>query len=297
MKNAPIVVGLSVAVAACGFWSYRMNAKIAAAEDEIAALNKKLLTAQREVSLVQAQGRSVQMANTGPVAASTGVAPMGPNQAAANPRAAYLAAQNMPPGPERAGALMDALVAFAKLDPEGAWDEAMTLPEDAGKGRLQLQKDILKAWAAKNPAQAAAKYDALATKETSANASNVVGTIESNWLKQDPEAASKWVETLPVGSTRDSAIRALVPIATETDPPTAFKWADTLSDPSYRGTLINGVTEAWAKTDPDAAITAVLSRPNKNNGRMEALAALVIKNAPAGWVPPPAAAALAARAR
>jgi len=285
MKNMPLVVGLSVAVAALGFWSYQLETKISASENEIAALNKKLAAVQHEAAAAQAQSRSIQIAGT-PAATMVQTVPIGKNQVAANPGAAYAAALAMPPGPERDGAIMDALVAYASVDPQAAWDTAQTLPENAGKGRLQLLKDILKAWAAKDPALAAAKYDALATNETSASASNTVGTIESNWLKQDPEAASKWVETLPVGNTRDSAIRALVPVATATDPPTAFKWADTLADPGYRGVLINGVVSSWAKADPDAALAAVKSRPDKHNGRMEALTALVIQNAPKGWVPP-----------
>jgi len=287
MKTNSLLIVLSIAVAILGIWVAKINTALMQKDTEIAALNQKIEAVQHgAVAALTQSNRSVAMVSTATATGGGGAPKLGKNQIAANPKAAIEAAMAMPPGPDRDGALMDALVAYAVVDPQAAWDAAQDFPADAGAGKTTLLKDIIKAWAAKDPAQAAAKYASLGVTETSGNANNTVGTIEADWLKVDPEAASKWVETLPVGGTRDSAIRALVPIATQSDPPTAFRWADTLADPSYRGTLMNGVVTAWAKLDPDAALAAVKSRPDKHNGRMEALTALVVSNAPKGWVPP-----------
>ncbi len=59
------------------------------------------------------------------------------------------------------------------------------------------------------------------------------GAVE-NWAKQDLTAASRWLNDLPAGAERDSAISGLLSVTLRVEPDSALPWAITVSDKSER---------------------------------------------------------------
>jgi hypothetical protein len=80
-----------------------------------------------------------------------------------------------------------------------------------------------------------------------------------NWIKQDPQAASEWINSLPPSSTRDGAITQLISVEGKNDLPTAFAWAGTITSPYAQSNAYSAVLQEWAKRDPAAATAAVQS--------------------------------------
>ena len=59
------------------------------------------------------------------------------------------------------------------------------------------------------------------------------GAVE-NWAKQDLTAASRWLNDLPAGAERDSAISGLLSVTLRVEPDSALPWAITVSGKSER---------------------------------------------------------------
>jgi hypothetical protein len=292
MKNTPFIVGLFLAVAALGFWSARLESKIAAADTEIAALKTKLNATEHVAQLakVQSAQRLVEVVAGAAAPASGGTIatkqdPADPREALTAAQAALAQAQALPAGTDRdtamknvESAFKDSLIALAAQDPQAAWDAAQNMPDDSHSSRLLTLRGILQAWSSTNPAKAAALMTEANMTEASDNATNTAAIIESNWIKQDSVAASQWINTLPPGNTRDSAIQALVQVVKDTDPAGAMTWTDTMTDFSTRGNMITKIVQEWAKTDPAAATQAVLNRTTGKN-RQQALLDIINQTA------------------
>ncbi len=259
-------------MSALGYWVSRIDSSISDLNDAFAALDKKVTAIQRQNTTDRVNAQVVTSNSSGPVIDSR----IAINRAAAkDPRAAFVMAQELPSGPDRNGAMQTALYALALTDPLGAWGLAQNLPED-NDVRAQTLRSLLKSWSATDPAEAAAMLATVSLPEAVASATSTTGVIEANWIKLDPEAGSKWIETLPVGTTRDSAIMALAVNVSDENVPSTFVWVTTMADYAKRGTTINKVVTQWAKTDPDAATKAVLEKyPNNDNGRQGALMAII----------------------
>ncbi len=276
MKTNPLNIVLLIAVAVLGVWGARMNTALNETRETLTALHIKMAAVIQNVSQLKTQEAKIVIQHSNATAITADKNPAENNHAGADPRALLVAAEAKPPGMERNSALYSALMQTAVKDPQGAWDYAQNLPDDGTDLRLNTLKGILKTWATQDPAQAAAKLATLSLVEKSASQDNVSAVIAERWLKQDPEAASKWVDTLPPGNARDSAVMAVVETASQNDLPTAFNWTTTMSDPAKRGSLITGIVRQWARTDPEAATQAVLKQyPNNNNGRQATLLGLI----------------------
>jgi hypothetical protein len=75
-------------------------------------------------------------------------------------------------------------------------------------------------------------------------------------------AASQWINTIPVGDTRNSAVKQLVTVQVQngSDLPTAFVWASSITgNNTMHGNQMNNVVSQWARKDPNAAAAAVQS--------------------------------------
>ena len=81
--------------------------------------------------------------------------------------------------------------------------------------------------------------------------------VAQNWIAQDQQAASQWVDTLPPSPARDSAAMQLVTVSLSQSPSTAFQWAASIGSDPIRSSQINRVVNTWALTDPTAAAAAV----------------------------------------
>ena len=88
-------------------------------------------------------------------------------------------------------------------------------------------------------------------------------TIAFKYTRQDPEAASAWLASLPDGGAKDRGIKQMLRILTQTRPgkpdrrdlPTAFQWAQVIQDEG----LMKKQMATWMRRhrNPDEARTAV----------------------------------------
>lgn len=96
----------------------------------------------------------------------------------------------------------------------------------------------------------------------------------SGWVSLDSMAASRWVNELPSGPRKDSAISALVNHLTgrERDFEAALHWQMTVSDPSRVEKGVVRIFERWMRLDPQAAATglAMPGIPENTRRQLEA---------------------------
>jgi len=78
-------------------------------------------------------------------------------------------------------------------------------------------------------------------------------TTASHWATRQPEEASQWVNSLPVGPDRDQAIRGLVNGIRDTDPTSAFLWAGSIGDEKLRARSVSATWWEWRTDDAVAA--------------------------------------------
>ena len=89
----------------------------------------------------------------------------------------------------------------------------------------ELAQTVADRLSAKSPAEAARWADRIEDPELF---KTVVNTVSQEWLKQDSSEASKWIARLPVGATRDQAIKNLIESIKDSDPASAEEWRHTL---------------------------------------------------------------------
>jgi hypothetical protein len=69
------------------------------------------------------------------------------------------------------------------------------------------------------------------------------------WAAQKPHAAAAWVESLPPGGTRDAAAGGLAGALAAADPERAAVWLEQVGDPAARERAVTEVYRAWARVD------------------------------------------------
>ncbi len=87
--------------------------------------------------------------------------------------------------------------------------------------------------------------------------SRLFGNVTRNFFRQDPMAASKWVETLEAGPARDQSVEVLVKNVSNSDPEAGFIWAQTLGDDGKRKRSLKQSLQQLVQRDPEAAKKAV----------------------------------------
>jgi hypothetical protein len=271
MKSTPLIVGLSLAVVGLGFWTAHLASKITDSDGKIDAMKTQLtgsiVALKNQLAAATANGPTATALKlksgillvttpTPPTADSPDVADNSPNKL----RSDLATALALPPGDDSTAALYKAASALASVDPQTAWDAAQKIADDQVGTRNHTLRNILKTLSASDPAKAATLLSQAPLPETSIDPNNTTGSIMASWVLQDPQAASQWANSLPVGNTRDSAVEALVSAVVENDPKSAVAWADTMTDPTTRGNLILNIVSEWAKTDAVGATQALLDR-------------------------------------
>jgi hypothetical protein len=213
------------------------------------------------------------------------------NWASADPRAAFAWTQALPSAGAgaQANAMRTALTTFANVDPQGAWDLAQkatwsrnTQPPADGNAGIQTKTlaNILLAWSTQDGAAAAAHLSDLTPGSIVNGAANVV---LSNWIKQDPQAASKSIDAMPASPARDSAITQLIAVEGKNDLPTAFAWASTISDNTAQNNAFTNVLQEWAKRDAAAARAAVQAA-NVSDAQKAAMQQVIFQYSQAGAI-------------
>ncbi|HVU37178.1 MAG TPA: hypothetical protein VHC95_02490, partial [Opitutales bacterium] len=106
---------------------------------------------------------------------------------------------------------------------------------------------------------------------------DTTGTVARNWLQTDSVAASQWINTLPPGDARDTAVEQIVNTQARNDPAATMNWATTIGNPDTRYSSIQRVTTQWAATDPQAAMQAVQNVANLTDEQRQKLTQAVQK--------------------
>ena len=79
------------------------------------------------------------------------------------------------------------------------------------------------------------------------------------WYRNDPAAAIQWMQSLPVGPTKDSAARGISSVMSYTDPQAAMNMASGIADSDIRTDALKIAVEEWSWRDP-AATTQWINR-------------------------------------
>jgi hypothetical protein len=229
------------------------------------------------------------LASESPQEQSQGVSQAFGQLALNDPQAASRRLAALPPGPLYDGALASVTSAWAQADPDAArsWVDTLT-----GESKTRALNALIPAMVGNAPEAAAGMIgNLLASTQQDADGelSSVASQLSQSWVREDPEAAgkwisglpdgnvkssaissmvyswvredfdgaAKWIDTLPDGQARDSGVQALVSGTDDKDPSTAFAWAATIGNESQRLSLLSQVVSQWKQKDANKARAAV----------------------------------------
>jgi hypothetical protein len=137
---------------------------------------------------------------------------------------------------------------LAQSSPEEAARWVAALPP--GKEQDQAALAVIDRWMGTNPVAAAACTTGFAEGPLREGAMSIVAR---QWGLRDWNAASGWLETLPMGSSRDAAIGAFVTSADGYDIKLALEWANQMEAPDSRATRVEDTARRWLREDNAAA--------------------------------------------
>lgn len=162
-----------------------------------------------------------------------------------DPIAALELASQLPPARERNELLTHAVSQWATADFATAAAWAVEIPES--DLRQEMLAAVAVAAAEENgPAAATFLANALAPGEIQSRAAV---SITQRWSQVAPLDAADWVSQFPETPARDAAVENLVGLWVMNDSPAAANWLNTLPDGSLRTTAINAYAASVAQTD------------------------------------------------
>ena len=82
---------------------------------------------------------------------------------------------------------------------------------------------------------------------------NSFSNLAGNWARMAPEAATRWVSSLPANSTRDRAAQSLINNLMQHDMPSAVDRLDLINEPRQRRNAEQQIAHNWLQTDPATA--------------------------------------------
>ena len=77
------------------------------------------------------------------------------------------------------------------------------------------------------------------------------------WLANEPEAAARWIESLPDGALRNGIIERLLNEFAHRNPTGAVTLAGAISEPELREAALSSVLRRWASDSPVEALNAI----------------------------------------
>jgi hypothetical protein len=165
----------------------------------------------------------------------------------AEPEAAAQFAEHLPAGKERD---------FAAFQLTRAWRE-----EDPQKGLkflMRIEDPGIAAEAAKDLVEVLVRNDRVAAVEVAnqlpeqAQPGAYHGLVRG-WAFGEPHAAGEWINQLPPGAGKDSAIEAYVSVIDGMDARSATQWATAIGDPKKRADATMKAFQRWLGQDRAAA--------------------------------------------
>lgn len=178
------------------------------------------------------------------------------------------------------------LTRWGTLDAEGALAYTQSMKNRKRAGQASMQ--VLRVLASQDPEKAKQWLTTLTDNPEAKNGwmgHFYAGTVATEWVRQDPEAALAWANSLPDSQRRGALGGALETIAA-TNPIQAAEFAMNLDPGKERSEVIGKIAESWAESAPKEALDWAMTLPGEDG---EA----AIRQAISGWaeVDAPAAAA------
>ncbi|MDA7931800.1 hypothetical protein N9B42_02410 [Akkermansiaceae bacterium] len=137
------------------------------------------------------------------------------------------------------------LTSWMSLDPHAAIAYLETNEEDGWSRKVAIS-----AWAAENPEAAAKAIEGL---EDGGKVNDwVVGLIQG-MARNDPGAALLTLQGMPMGDTRRTAIREMLPEVVSRGTEFAGEWIEMIDDPKLQSDTAKRLGSALAKRDPESA--------------------------------------------
>ncbi len=159
--------------------------------------------------------------------------------------AARIAAQGAPD--TRPGWVANAYFHWAEFQPEQAAAAASALKDPSA--RNQALQGIVGGWGGTDPA-AAVKFAAQVPADS--GQASLLGRALASWVKQDPKAASAWIDTRESRPELDQGVAAVATVqAMKAD--VALSWAESIHNPALRSETLATVVRNWMTADPSAA--------------------------------------------
>ncbi len=167
-----------------------------------------------------------------------------------------------------------AMSGWAAADPAGALAALDNLPEDLQGQRRNLERSVISGLADTDLAlasQMALEFGA----DDPRHAGRLIRSVANEALRSGgPETASQWVETLPDGAAKGSAMRRVTERYVRDDPQAAAAWAEQFADQDFARSAIAEIGDEWAESDPQATMAWLETLPDggaQNAGFSEAL--------------------------
>jgi hypothetical protein len=171
----------------------------------------------------------------------------------ADPQAALAWAKSLPADAGGNMALGEYIIQTTNSDP--AWSLNAALQTPLGSNQNKVLNSVITKWATQDPA-AAGPALLTALPPNSSQLNSAISQVAENWIKQDQQGASQWIDSLPASPAKDSAVSQLISTVMQTNPTSALQWASSIGNASMRANQISQVVNTWAQTDPAAATTA-----------------------------------------
>ncbi len=153
----------------------------------------------------------------------------------------------------RARAVEAAMQRFAEVDPDSALQHVMSVSDTDLQTKLLHEVGFVMASA--DPVKASNSLS-LFPIETQ---TNLIPRIAWSMSRKNPQQATNWVNQLPVGETRDQAIREASWGLVAANPRQAFELVSTVADPTLRYGLVRDAMIAWHKMEPSNTQQALQS--------------------------------------
>jgi hypothetical protein len=144
---------------------------------------------------------------------------------------------------------------MAKAHPGETAAQFASLPPEQQSASMQALTDSL---SQRSAAAALNFYQSLPSEQ---QATVKLRDTAMAYARQDPQAASEWITTLPPTNAKDTAISGLVDYlitqSADPDPESAAHWAAASIDQAGRGRRLERVAEAWFELNPAGAAAAI----------------------------------------
>jgi hypothetical protein len=167
--------------------------------------------------------------------------------AGVEPDAAFAFVQQLPAGKERDEAAASAIRVINAEDPKKAmaWFSTIQDPKVIG----HVAEDLVTGMVQRDSASALA----FATQLPAESQPNVFHNLVRGWAFDHTQEAGDWINTLPLGAARDSAVEAFVSVIDGKDAALATQWAQAIQDPEARAGAFFNAFERWQGQDKKAA--------------------------------------------